>query len=146
MTSIYKFVFHLLLLINLQLSSFVLQAKDCRLPNSMNGLSLIMPISERFRYSLASGNDVIEMTFDQKNFWGDSYKVDYGFIGKYSYRKLSNNVAQIKARETYGVTMVLYDLYLVCGSDLEGYYIYIPTSVGTDPQSDIMIERYFIIK
>lgn len=146
MSITYKIILYPLLLMMLQLSSFLLQAKDCRLPNSMNGLTLIMPISEEFSYSDSAGNDMIEMTFEQKSYHGSGYKVSYGFIGKYSYRKLSKNVAQIRARETFATKVVQYNLYLVCENDLEGYYIYAPISVETDPQIGIMIERYTIIK
>ncbi|WP_298768452.1 hypothetical protein [uncultured Shewanella sp.] len=144
MSLTYKIILYPLLLMMLQLSSFLLQAKGCQLPNSMNGLTLMMPISEKFSYSRTAGNDMIEMTFKQKSYYGSGYKVSYGFIGKYSYRKLAQNVAQIRMRETFAAKVLQYNLYLVCENDLEGYYIYAPISVETDPQIGIMIERYII--
>lgn len=146
MTSIYKFVFHLLLLINLQLSSFVLQAKDCRLPNSMNGVSIILSVGEEYSYIRSFENDVIEMTFSEKSYRATGFKKNRSFIGEYVYRKLSKNVAQIRTREIFGADILQYSMNLVCQSDLEGHYIYAPSSGETDPQIGIMIERYIIVK
>ncbi|WP_299002627.1 hypothetical protein [uncultured Shewanella sp.] len=146
MTSIYQFIFHLLLLMNLQLFSFVLQAKDCQLPNSMNGLTMILSAGEEYSDIPPFENDVVEMTFSKKSYQGVGLKKNRHFIGEYVYRRLANNVAQVRTRELFGADILQYSLNLVCQSDFEGYYIYAPSSGETGPQLGILIDRYLIVQ
>ncbi|MCL1123094.1 hypothetical protein [Shewanella surugensis] len=141
-----KLTLNILLLLYLLLHNTLLKAEECQLPKAMDGLTLILSVGEEYSYIGLFENDVIEMTFYQQSYRAIGHRKNRNFMGEYTYRKLTSNVAQIKTREFFGADILQYSLTLICETGYEGSYTYAPTAGKGGPQLGIMIERYVIYK
>ena len=100
------------------------QANDCKLPESLSGMTILFNISDSYTPHNTMAGVLLQSKFDKSQY--DIEVLDTGerFSGKYKYQRVKPQIARFTVEEGMGGSLTHYSKTLVCQTDRMGFVLF----------------------